>query len=259
MFASLNASPAAVQAYQSGFYTWANTQQCSACHAAGPAPQQFWFASTDMMTAYADASALVDFNNPDASVLVTYSGNGHCGNAICSDSASPAKVKTYLESWATAALASGGNPGVTGLVMPKYLTPSVQVPASIPSLVGGKSATMSFPLSQLNPAFAGFSGATFTFNIQIANPTAVPPEYHITNPKITGLNNTVSITGIHVLIKGPGVSGIGSEDINQGNLWDNVTVQATSAATSLESGSLDITATSTMLNDSLTVGFDNLQ
>src|SRR5712671_2307220 len=118
---------AGLDAFRSGFYSFASTR-CGTCHANAQAP---FFASSDVQAAYTAAKALVDFDNPMSSRLISYAGNNHCGVAnLCGpDSGSPAIVQQDIVQWAdaetTLPASDGGPPPAAGLA---YLTASMTIP-----------------------------------------------------------------------------------------------------------------------------------
>jgi hypothetical protein len=252
----LSGSSSGLAAYESGFYAFTKTQGCVTCHGNGTGPQ---FAASDVGSAYTVAKTLMNFADPDNALFVTYAGNGHCGVAVCADPSIRSEVKILMEQWAQA---EGGHPTVSG---PKYLTASVALPATIPAITATTPGVVRFQLSQLNTPVAALSGAIFEVEIQLIS----PGEYRVRNPKIVGSSAAVEVTGIHVFLRAASGTGLGSEDVNQGLLWDSLQVSAPVVAlpktlptgpltaTPLATTSLALQAISSA--DVMTIGFDNLE
>jgi hypothetical protein len=241
------------------------------CHASVQAP---FFASPNVQTAYTAAKTLVDFHNPTSSLFIVYAGNNHCGVAsMCGPSSgSPAIVQQDIVQWAKAETSSssssdaGSPPAGLG-----YLTASMTIPpiATLPTLTAGKTAVLRFALANLSPGMAPLANAILELEIVAANPT----EYRFTNPKIGGSTAVVQLTGLHVLVKPSAVAGPGSEDANQGDTWDGISVSIPVSTlpsplpttpltmTPLDTRAIAVGAYSSTgdLNDTITVGFDALK
>lgn len=268
-------SQAALAAFQNGFYTFAKNQGCVKCHASIVHPN---FAAPDVTFAYSEAKGnqigstvpLIDFSNPDSSIIITYAGNSHCNDTPCANPANSDVVKGLLESWAAAEMASSGGGGGGGS-SPKanYMTTTVALPANIPSITAATPGVVRFQLAQLSPAFAALSKAVLEVEIQMVTPT----EYRISRPKIAGNTSAVNVRGLHVYLNTAAnynaTGGSGAEDANQGTFWNSVS--ATAAVFALPNplpakplGATPLTTTTIQLQvlstaDVLTIGFDNLQ
>jgi hypothetical protein len=259
-----------LDAFRSGFYAFASpSTSCGGCHASVQAP---FFANPDVQAAYTASKALVDFSNPTNSRFIAYAGNNHCGIAsLCGPSSgNSATVQQDLIRWASAETSSGydGGAPAAGLA---YVTASMAIPPipTLPTLTAGKTAVLRFDLSKLQPGVAPLAKAILELEIVAPNPT----EYRFTNPKIVGSTAMVQLTGVHVLVKPSAVAGYGSEDANQGDTWDAIsasipvsTLPNPLPATPLIMTPLDTRAigvgaytSSSVLNDTITVGFDVLQ
>jgi hypothetical protein len=249
--ASMAVNNKGLAAFKSGFYAFAKSQNCVKCHAAIQAPH---FGSPDLATAYSEALPLVDFNNPNASIIPIYAGNGHCADTPCSDPANTDKVKSLLRSWASAELSGGGDISDT----PTYMTASVTLPATIPALTSANPGVVRFDLSQLDPAVPVLSGAILEVEIQMSNAT----EYRVSRLKIAGNTAAVTISGVHVYING-------SEDTSQGSVWNGLSATAPVfalpktlptrplGATPLTTQALNIPLQSA--SDVMTIGIENIQ
>jgi hypothetical protein len=249
---------AGFEAFKTGFYQFSQTQNCKKCHGVAQAPL---FAVSDPMTAYNNAKSLLNTASPSSSVFVAYAGNGHCGDAVCSNTSVESSVSTMMSAWAAAELGGGGPPVQTG---PKYLTGAVAIPAALGNL-GQAVKVIRFQLSDLHPALPALSNAVLEIEMQLSNAS----EYHLKNIKIAGNTAAVNVTGVHVYIKTSADSGMGAEDNNQGQGW--VSLVATAATSGLPNplptGPLNVQPLTTQAigvnvlspNDLLTIGFDNLQ
>ena len=260
-------SAVGMQAFQTGFYAFANTQGCVKCHGAVQAPH---FAAPNLSTAYKAAlgkkigsnEPLIDFSNPDASIIAQYAGNNHCNDTPCSDPANTATVKGLLEAWANAEIAGGSVQNVT---LPKYMTASQQVPANVPNLTVKNPAVMRFSLSSFG--IPALSGAIVEIEVQKLSAT----QYRIGKPKIAGNTAAVMVSGIHLFIKDAAASGVGAQDPSQGMVWTSVsaaapifalpkTLPATPlAATPLTTINMAAQAVSATGADVFTIGFDNVR
>jgi len=270
LFAQGNTQPpmaatSGAAAFQSGFYAFVNNQGCVQCHGANVNPK---FASSDVASAYAVAKGpingsnapLIDFNDPDGSIFITYAGNGHCNALPCSDPNVRPQIKSLLEAWAAAELGENGGGGGSQGAPKMYVTASLPIPADLPVLTAGNPVIMRFDLSKLSPTVAALSGAVFEVSIQKANPT----EYRLVNPRLGGNKQTVTVKGIHLYVRSASESGLGVEDNAQGSVW--TTVEASVAPSTLPaSGPLTTTPLSTATlfiqaqstSDVLTIGFES--
>lgn len=262
------ASVEGLEGFKTTFYAFTKSQNCVKCHGSVVSP---YFASPDVNVAYDFASKLVDFDNPTASVIATYAGNSHCGDTPCSDPANTPVVKELLTAWAAAENQSAADgddgdgtepPPAAG--PPKYITAAVAVPANITGLnVAPK--VMRFQLSQMTSVPASLNRAVLEIEIQTANANT----YRINRIKIGGNTAAVSIRRIHVYVKTAGASGLGVEDLNQGNLWNSVVATAPVFAlpANLPAGPLAATPLSTTAlfveklsaTDVITIGIEEIQ
>lgn len=225
-----SASLGGEQAFKSTFYAFTQTQNCKMCHATLVSP---FFASADLDVAYGFATQLVDFSKPAESVFVKYAGNSHCGSSPCADSANSEVVKKLLIQWAQA---EGGGGGAGG---PAFLTSTLAVPADLPSIMAARPALMRFPLSALSKPVASLSNAILEIEIQKANLT----NYRVNRIKIAGNTAAVLIKGVHVYVKPAGSGGLGVEDQNQGDLWNELEATAPVFALPRNLPSTPLTAT----------------
>lgn len=268
-------SAAGLAAFQNGYYTFTKSRGCTACHGTTQSPL---FDVGDVNAAYNAARIFVDFKNPTGSLLITYAGNSHCAAALCSDPSVSTSVQALIVDWANAenASSSGGNNGggggtSTGTV--KYVTAATALPKTIPTLMSSATpALLRIPLSSLNPPVASLSKAILEVEVTLINPTW----YRFSKPKIAGNTAAVSVSGLHLYVRGPLVTtGLGTEDPNQGDTWNsilNVTaaifaLPATLPTTALGATPITtnsvydpiVTTTLTTTPDSVTVGFENIQ
>lgn len=263
-----SSSAAGMKAFQTGFYAFANSQGCVKCHGAIQNPH---FASPNLGEAYSAAKGaqigstipLIDFSNPAASIIAQYAGNSHCNDTPCSNPANTAVVQGLLESWA-AAETSGVSGPIQNLTLPKYMTASMQVPATVPNLTVRNPAVMRFSLSSLG--VAALTGAIIEIEVQKVNAT----QYRLGRPKIAGNSAAVMVSGIHVFIKDASTTGVGAQDSSQGLAWTSVMASAPVfalpntlpttplAATPLTTSYMTVQAVSATGADVFTIGFDNL-
>jgi hypothetical protein len=252
-----SASVGGEQAFKSTLYAFTQTQNCKMCHAALVSP---FFASADLNVAYGFATQLVDFSNPTESAFVKYAGNSHCGASPCSDPANSEVVKNLLIQWAQAEGSSIG-----GIVGPSYLTSTIAVPANLPSITAARPAVMRFPLSALSKPVASLNKAILEIEIQKANLT----NYRVNRIKIAGNTAAVRIKGVHVYVKPAGSAGLGVEDENQGNLWNDLdatapvfALPATLPTTPLTATPLSTEALGIQIQsgaDAITIGIEEIQ
>jgi hypothetical protein len=252
-----SASLSGEQAFKSTLYAFTQTQNCKMCHATLVSP---FFASADLNVAYGFATQLVDFSNPTESVFVKYAGNSHCGASPCSDLANSEVVKNLLIQWAQA---EGGTSGGAG--GPSYLTSTIAVPANLPSITATRPAVMRFPLSALSKPVASLNKAILEIEIQKANLT----NYRVNRIKIAGNTAAVRIKGVHVYVKPAGSAGLGVEDQNQGDLWNDLdatapvfALPANLPATPLTATPLSTEALGIQIQsgaDAVTIGIEEIQ
>jgi hypothetical protein len=257
-----------LDAFQNGLYGFFRTANCTQCHASGgEAPAQYWFAQSDVSTAYSIALTLVNdnFSNPTGAPWPTYAQNNHCANPICTIAANQAVVQGMVNTWFSAEIAASGSTGAPQAIA-KYLTSTMPIPATLPMVVSKAApAVIRFPLAKVDPSLASIAGAILEIDIQLISST----EYRITAAKIAGNTAPVTITGIHVYLKTSTAGGVGTEDPNQGEAWDAISATAavfalptTLPATPL--GAVPLVTTEEDLqvqssSDVITIGFDNLQ
>jgi hypothetical protein len=263
----LNFGPGQGQpAFQATVYNWVRTQNCTICHGATTPPL---FAQADPVAAYAAAKTVVDFNNVDSSTFIDHAGNNHCGMSICASPANSATMKSLLEQWASVENAVPVGPGGPSGPGAAFLTASVNLPATIPSLTQNP-APVRFQLSGLQPAVPALSKAIAEVEIQFSNATT----YRVNRIKIVGATAPVNLTGVHVYLKAPSVAGPGFEEAVQAAAWAalQVTLPVSTVPSPLPTGVMTTVtplSTNAILLDAvnaggaaqtvMTLGFDNLQ
>jgi len=228
-----SASGPGFQAFKAGFYQFAIDKDCVKCHGSIVSPK---FASADLSEAYSAAFPLVNFNNPNSSSIVSYSGNGHCNDTPCSNPANPAEVQGLLATWAAGELAGGqgGNPNPGGggpAVTPKYLTATLTLPATIANYDAAANAStpLRFPLN----AFVPQNGApalpakfnTAILEVEVRYTGTSQTHYRFNRMKIYATNQagqTATIQGMHLYIKSAGDPGNPIEDLQQTLQWNNI-------------------------------------
>ena len=242
-----------VQVFQSGLYAFFHSQNCVMCHGNGTGPQ---FAVADVNAAYAVAKSFLNLSDPAASQFVGYATNNHCGNSVCNPASGAAAITAQVTSLVEAWAAAENGSGTTTTGQAKYTTSTEAMPATIPTIQSGTTATMTFSLASLG--VPSLSNATFNVSIQMINPT----EYRVSSPIISGNTAAVNVTGIHVYLRpATTLTGVGAEDPNQGIGWDSLIVTVPSNNTgSIATTTIDIQQQSVPpAVDSLTIGFDKLQ
>lgn len=206
-----------IESFKTGLYAFAQARNCVKCHGSLIRPH---FASLDIDSAYAVATGfrngsttvkLIDFSNPAASVFIEYAGNSHCSDTPCGDPAVRPNVQKALEDWAAAEMStnvpapgSTPPPGSTPVAVTyKYLTASLKVPATIPSILVTAPALLRFPLSGLKPPVAGLANAILEIEVHMASDslTVVENQYRLMNPKIVGSTTALGITNVSVFMK----------------------------------------------------------
>jgi len=258
-----------VQAFQSTVYAFGGAQGCVNCHATRVSPA--WM-NPDPKLAYEFARNFVDFNNPGASMFAIYVANNHCGTSICADAANVPAMQQALTSWAQAEiiLAGGGAPVTRGttLANPSYVTEALPVPSPLPLITSSGVAVMRYDLSRLTPPVASLKGAILEITIRSYN--IANSEYKISNPRLIGTTVPVTLNGIHVYIRPSTGTGLGIEDVNQGDFWSalNVTAAPVALALPLPSGPMTAAPPLTAISlgiqaqsaaDMLTIGFADIQ
>lgn len=261
-------NPAALQAFKNGYYAFSQSQGCVTCHASVVSPM---FSSSNLTAAYTAAKSKVDFASVGSSVLISYVGNAHCSDSACSNPALAGTVQGYLESWAAAEASapSGGGGGggvgvVTPAVPPKHLTAAVALPATIPS-INQAAVPVRFLLNAMAPAFPALNNAVAELEVQRLG----PGQYRVTRFKIAGASAPVRITGVHVYVRAAAATGIGVEDVYQGNLWKNdvLNVAVIARPNPLPATPMNVAVLETLAlimpaqssADVLTIGFENIE
>jgi hypothetical protein len=254
-----------LNAFQNTVYSYGKTQGCVKCHGNTVSPA---WDSSNITAAYYLARPLLDVNNPTGSVFASYAGNGHCADPVCSDPAQTAIMQDLLSQWAAVEINQGSS--ITGatsgstLANPAFVTASLPIPAPLPLVTERATAVMRFNLAQMNPPVAALTGAMLEISIQSYNLAGT--EYKVFNPRLVGASSTVKISGIHVYIRPATGTGLGTEDIYQGDLWSGLSVMVSPLAlpsplpsgpmtsvTPMTSTSLGIQVQSTA--DVMTIGF----
>lgn len=229
---SAAANPAALEAFQNTMYSFGQTQGCVKCHGANVNPT--WM-SPDLALAYSLAQPRVDFNNPNASTFTSYVANNHCLDPVCANPANVSVVQGLLAQWANVELivASGGSPvdGGSTLANPTYVTASMPIPSPLPNLTAAQPAVIRFELSKLNPPVPALNGAVLEISIRSYN--AMNSQYKISSPRVAGTSVPVKFTGLHVYVLPAAGTGLGTEDIYQGDLWSSVSATAAPYALTL--------------------------
>jgi hypothetical protein len=259
-------STASLEAFSQTMYAFGQTQGCVMCHASDVNPQ--WM-NPDINAAYGFAKNLVDFSNPTASVFATFVGNNHCSNVICANPANDAVVQSLLAQWAAIEVQQGSSisNGAT-LANPPFVTQTMPIPSPLPLLTSNAPTVIRFDLSQLTPNVPALNGAILEVSILAYN--TAQNEYKVYNPRIIGNAAPVSVSSIHVYVRPATGSGLGSEDVNQGDLCAAVKTTAAIAALPnplpvgpiktaipLVNFALGITAQSAA--DVITIGFASIQ
>ncbi len=263
--AAVNA--AGLEAFKTSVYAYANSQGCVKCHGAIVTPK---FASANLNEAYAAAKSVVDFNAVATSALVVYAGNSHCADQACSSPSNVAAISALVSQWIAGENSSSNNNNNGGTVTPppsqaKFLTGSMALPATIPTIMVANPAVVRFPLSALNPPVSSLTNAILEVEVQMSNATT----YRFRRPKIVGNSAAVNVKGVHLYIRPAELTGIGNEDVNQTLIWNMVDViaaifakPATLPATPL--GATPLSTSSVFYSkigtgDVITIGFDDLK
>lgn len=258
-----------LDAYQNTVYAFGQSQGCVNCHQARISPN--WL-STNLEQAYSVARLRLDVNNPSVSSFAYYAGNNHCNNPICADPANVTVMQELLTQWAATEItvAGGANQPTTGgpLANPSFVTAAMPIPSPLPTIFQATPAVIRFQLSQLNPPVPALANAILEISIQSYN--ASFSEYKVFNPRIIGATGPVRVSGMHVYIRQSAQTGLGIEDVNQGDLWSgvNYNVPMSLVPSPLPNG--PITSVSPIVaqalaiqalsaSDVLTIGFANIQ
>jgi hypothetical protein len=146
-------------------------------------------------------------------------------------------------------------------------TVSLLAPSKIAKLTSPSPTVVRFYLSQLKPQLPALSNAIFEIELRLT----AGGEYMIKNPKIAGNTTSINVKGIHIFVKGPGDSGIGEEDLAQGDTWNETEATAAvfalpnplptgpMAAKALDTRTIGAHAPGTEAQpDQLTIAFDEL-
>jgi hypothetical protein len=201
-----------------------------------------------------------------------FAGNSHCGDQACSNPANVAAIKALVAQWVTAETSSNnntGNNGGGGTPQPpgqaKFLTGSMALPATIPTIMVTNPAVVRFPLSALNLPVSSLTNAILEVEVQMSNATT----YRFRRPKIVGNSAAVSVKGIHLYIRSATATGIGAEDTSQTLIWNMIDTSAAVFAkpANLPATPLGATPLSTSsvfypkvgAGDTITIGFDDLK
>lgn len=260
-------------AFQQGFYTHVKTLGCTKCHDSNVNP---YFASSNANAAYQNAlgsrasssAKLVDFNNPNSSIFIEYSGNSHCGDTACSDPNNRAITQQHIQNWAQAEISIDDNPSVSTptTVAYKYITGSMRVPASIPAISATTPAVIRFDLAQLQPAIAGLQNALLEIEIQYVNTNV----YRLNRPRIVGATTNLVFSNLKVYMKqvaDPSILGL--EDLTYTSNWHDVVNQPALVAKPATLPAGPITAATPLVNlplyyvtstgtDYFTIGFGDI-
>ncbi len=248
-------SESSIEGFATTVYAFGQTHGCVKCHANRVSPK---WANEDVKVAYDFARPFVDFANPVASIYASYVSNNHCGDPICADPSNEAVMQNLLTQWALIEVQQGGSTGgsIAGATLPNppYVSSPVAIVNPLPLITTTQVATLKFNLSEVAPAVASLAGATLEISIQSFN--SVQNEYKVFNPRIYGNIRPISLRGLHIYVRPASGSGLGVEDVIQGDQWSGIsaTVAPVSApGTSLSPIVLGIEAQSEA--DVITVGF----
>lgn len=261
-------SQESLQAFQNTVYAFGNAQGCVNCHGRQVNPQ--WM-NADPATAYSFARSLLDPNNPLGSPFATYVANNHCNNPICANSSNIAGMQDALAQWAAVEFSQGGAPTASNgstLANPPFVTATMSLPSNPPLITSGQVAVIRFNLSQLSPPVPALNGAILELSIQSYN--NLNTTFKVFNPRLAGNNAAVKLSGLHIYLRTTGSSGLGSEDLNTGDLWAGVVANLPIKAlpSPLPAGPMTSIAplSSTTLaidplsaSDQITIGFADIQ
>jgi hypothetical protein len=263
-------SAQSLQSFQTTVYAFGQTQGCVQCHSGAVNPQ--WM-NADLATAYSFARPLLNVNDPTNSIFATYVANDHCNNPICANSANIPTMQDLLSQWATVELSQTGENYTSvaaGSAMPDppYVTATMPIPSGLPLITAKTPDVIRFDLSALTPPVASLNGAILELSIDLYNTDSTT--YKVFNPRLAGNTAPVTISGIHVYVRTAGGTGLGTEDVNQGLQWTQLTLtsEAMPLPSPLPSGpmtlitplvttSLGIAVQSS--SDVITVGFGGIQ
>ena len=106
-----------------------------------------------------------------------------------------------------------------------------------------------FDLSQLTPAIPSLTGVVFEISIQAYNSALTT--YKVFNPRLAGNSVPITVSGIHVYVRPATGSGLGTEDINQGDEWGGVNVVASPMALPSPMPSGPLNSITPLVNSSL--------
>ncbi len=214
-----------IDTYASTVYSFGQNQGCVNCHAGKVNP--LWM-NPDPAVAYSFARPFVDFANPTASVFATYVGNNHCNDPICNNKANIPVMQSLLSQWALIEIQQGTGGTSTGagstLLNPPYVTATLAIPNPLPLLTAATPAVLRFALSQLTPPIPALNGAYLEVSVRSYN--TAQNEYRVYNPRIFGNSVPVHIEGIHAYVRPAAGTGLGTEDVIQGDQWSGVNATA---------------------------------
>lgn len=209
-----NVSGSALQAFQKGLYSFA-LSNCVQCHGLTQIPL---FAASNVNEAYFAIAKpdYVNFQNPSASLIVAYAGNGHCGINNCMGSSQSAAVQNFIQAWEAALVAAPSSaPGAGGtgsgssaaFVLPSsaisYETAAMNLPVPLPLPTTATSfALLRWNLGetdQLSPANAAVGNSIFEVEVQQFTPTV----YRFMNPRFANATGSpITVSGLHLLVNG---------------------------------------------------------
>lgn len=223
-------SVASLEGFSSTIYAFGQQNGCVTCHASRVNPQ---WQNPNVELAYQFARPFVDFANPVASIFASYVSNNHCNNPICNNPNNESVMQSLLTQWALIEVQQGSSTSgaVAGstLANPPYVTATLPIPNPLPLITTKDIAVLRFNLSELTPALSNLSGAVLELSIQSFN--TGQNEYKIFNPRIYGNLRSINLSGIHIYVRPASGSGLGTEDVIQGDRWADVQATVRSAAT----------------------------
>ncbi len=218
-------SAASLEGFGSTLYAFGQENGCNSCHANRVNPN---WATADVELAYQFARPYVDFANPTASVFSSYVANNHCNNPICNNPNNVGVMQSLLTQWALIEVQQGSSTAgaIAGSTLPNppYVTGTLAIPNPLPLITGNQVAVLRFALADLNPAVPALAGATLEISIHAFN--SAQNEYKLFNPRLFGHSQSINISGLHVYVRPASGSGLGTEDVIQGNRWASVNAVA---------------------------------
>lgn len=259
----------ALQSFQTTVYAFGQMQGCVKCHSANVNPQ--WM-NPDLTLAYTFAKPLLNIDDPTNSIFATYVANNHCNDSICADSNNITVIQDLLSQWALVEKSgdSGSQTTSEGLPLssPVYKTATMALPATIPLITASTPAVVRFDLSALSPTFSALNGATLEVSIAYYNSSHTT--YKIYNPRLVGASSGVTLVNPHVYIRPAAGAGLGTEDLNQGLSWSQLSLSVPVVATPipLPTGpmtsvpaltTISVGAAAQSAADVITIGFAGIQ